>query len=77
MLHNFKSVYSSALTLEAYMEFVYRWHFFFVGEERCQLILHVFFSAKTIQNTNPTIVLMASETSGVILDGWLDGWLDG
>jgi hypothetical protein len=35
MLHNYQCIYSHALTLEVYMEFVYRWHFFFLGEERC------------------------------------------
>ena len=43
------------------MEFVYRWHFFFLGEERCQLILHVYFSNRTIKNNNPSIVMLACQ----------------
>ena len=61
MLHTYSCIFSHSLTLEVYMEFVYRWHFFFIGEERCQLILHVYFSAKTIKNTNPSIVMLACQ----------------
>lgn len=38
LLHSLPVVSQSALTLGKYIEMVYRWSFFFHGEELCQLI---------------------------------------
>ena len=68
MLNNFNSVNSSALTLEAYMEMVYRWQHLFQGEELCQMILHIYFSDKTVKNSNPYVVLKACKDCKKIVD---------
>lgn len=61
MLSNFKCVNSSALTLQKYMDMVYRWSCFYRGETIAQLIDMVFFSDITISNSDPNVVRSACQ----------------
>ena len=53
---NYPCINGHSLTLEAFMDMIKVWAFFFEGERLSLLVLAVFFSEKTIRNTNPTVV---------------------
>jgi len=56
MINQWPCIYAYALTLEKHMEMVYRWSHVFKGSSLCQLILQEFFSKKTIENSNPSVI---------------------
>lgn len=55
MLNNYPCL-NNPYCLEEYMQMVYRWSFFFTGDQLFQLIAHVFFNERTIFNQNPQVV---------------------
>ena len=46
------------LTLDKYIEMIYRWSFFYKGENLCQLIHAFFFNEKLMQNRDANVVKM-------------------
>ena len=61
MLKNYTCINQNPLTIEKYMEMIYRWSFFFKGEQTPQLIQAVFLSDKTIYNSNVLVVKSACQ----------------
>ena len=55
-LNTYPCISQHTLTLDKYIELVYRWSFFYKGEDLCQLIQAFFFNEKLIQNSEPSVV---------------------